>query len=1533
MARDSAFRGSWEPNRRPYISLTADAYVALQGETTVIACGECRREVDINQFVTGISTEASVDSPPGSATVNMSIPDNRINEFYVEGEFIIIPMMEVEIYGKGYFTIGGFPQYYRMFWGLISSVNQTWSNGVTNITINCKDILRWWELTTVVTNPAFLDIGKSSSGFNLFGNKFAGNNPYAVIIALAKEAMGDFPISDGSFLSFVPDGGPEKGVLSSYAKNIMAYWQLKFGNIWNRLTLYGSSGQAYSFTGVSRTINPVQIANKIFQEEAQALNLNEATAQFKIQPHEIAAFKVELSRAGDIDLFQNESQSKLSIALTARDQAGSYEFYCDTTGDIVFKPPFYNLNVIPNKPISWIQDYEVIDDGLNNSEGEVYTHLTSSGNAFGGVMDWGLNDEITTPRTGVIDYHLLRQYGHRRLNLQVEWAGNARKLFYFLLDHLDKVNAKRINGTVTIPMRPELRMGFPIWFPKHEAFFYVQGISHNFSPGGQATTTLTLIAKRSKFIAPKNIGTLKKHVNTTGPSKPPSQNVTGQNNKNQTTQTNSEIATTYDISFPTAVGATSGTQASQDKDSGTRFDEPAVLRDVRTGKILGYPNVVMAYRTTLDDVVLAKLLTEMGSVKGKKPGPGDKTAKTDDNKGNYSRTSDGVFQMLAEESRANVIDQLRLHRYETGMSNAGVYDYAHDVEGVVKEFSVIPMDSVTWTPAVNRRGKGSPDQIKAIATATNKKIAALQQQLTAAQKSLATASKIAKDNQKAKDGLPQGQSAGAPEAQFRASSVAVDEATVQVSSLTKQIQELRLYLRDNRGLPNLNMMLRPVSDEFGFEVIGHYRYGRGVFVDRGKIQIQANSDGSNQKNPAVANKLNTQFAAAGGILTDGFSQNVLGPESTTFSQAFEEMTPEDYRTGASFTGKQYDANQRLEGIQLTGIQTYTNAINSSRDQAGKGAIFAEADALRRAVTLAELKPTLPSHFVIDGKAAFSKCSCGIGRYMWLAVLPQDFVRKVLESPTALLADEDANVNTLAEGSDSTYSIPPKGESKGLPGNGGTIRERAAQLAISMRGLNNSADSIDAYLNALFAPDDRIARGDTALHLQSSCGMAALGYLRQMGLVDEDTIRYNPGKGAADNFLNLGRKYNALGYDRDNPGSSSNPPAQIGDVISMAGGPRRPDGSAWQHVLIVTDVQQNSDGSFCTWATEGGNEVYVPNSGASTQQGAFGYISDFVNKNVHKKDPNLHMGIAANSVQRCWTRNSATGAWSSNGRNMIASIDLEKILANQQAATAASIQAAINANSKASASASGTQSGMQGQYDTADSLQVAQGNHFSLAASGFFDLLHDYLVQRFNQLYSSGNMPRENYATYGNRQISAESSFEQDNIQPTPSNTLFDRAAQGDPDALNALTQGANFNFGQTAAAASNFKDQFQAGGAVDQAWKNTQDMAGQAYDPKTGDLTNWGSVASISTSGPQGTTDTVLAGPVQPPSTPDSNAPTEPDYQGNKLATIARTVKNKQLPKSLQSGQWQPPAQLSLPTKINTTKAAFVVPGPVLVKG
>lgn len=982
MPRKSAWSGNKLDNNRPYITIAPDAYVCIQGETYIIGCGECRKQINFNQYLTSVSTEASVDSPPGSASLSLTIPDTDINDFYAENELIIIPMMEVEIYIKGYFLIGGVPQYYKSFWGVISSVTKSWSNGVTTVSVSCKDILRWWELTMIKVNPSFLDSqGGTPNGYQLFQNQFAGMNPYTVIMALAKEAMGDWSQTVSSFTSNVQESGREKKWSDEFMTGIMLYWQAKFGNIWNNLVMYGASGNIYNTTGDGGSISTNALASALFAQEFEfTKDQTEQNAVVKLSPNQIAAFKRDYAQAGEVPFFQPDIQSKLTIALQARDQIG-YEFYCDTSGDIVFKPPFYNLNVLPNKPISWIQDIDIIDDSISESEAEVYTHIVASGNAFGGVNDYGLNDEITTPRTGAFDYHLLKRYGWRKYDYPCEWAGDPRKLFFHILDFLDRLNAKRKNGTVTIPLRPEIKMGFPVWIPKYDSFFYVNGVSHSYSVGGQATTTLTLIAKRSKFLAPKNIG----KISITGSREVKRKVVYKGDPKEKNKYSPKELEkpvtiNTYSVTFPDAPG---NTTTSNEADT----SKPVILRHPKTGRLLGYPRVVMVYKKSIDGEEFLKLAKS--KTNQKKTQNDAKTPKGTP----YKVSTELAFQYINDADKAKLIARIRQNRYEAGASNAGAYDYAEDTSRTIKEFLVIPLDSITYQPdgpgSTTVAGSTSKPPTKEElqkqkdeTDAVNKQIADLQKQIVAAQSSLNSIKisffKKVKEFSKGKS-----QEQIAEILNTDVDLLDLNQQSIQkgkeVSDLQLKVSQLQSQISNKiQQIPNLSVIIRPVSDEFGFEVIGHYKYGRGSFIDQGKIKTSSTDGGT-------ANQLNIQFSPTGGLLTD--SVGVQEKDTVDFAKSFESMRPDDWATGATF---QSNGQDKPSDFQVTSVNTYTADIMSS---VGKS-VFIEVDSTRKAKLLEELSPTLE----IDNlSAAVTDCSCGIGKSSWISILPTSVIRSILAS--------------------------------------------------------------------------------------------------------------------------------------------------------------------------------------------------------------------------------------------------------------------------------------------------------------------------------------------------------------------------------------------------------------------------------------------------------------------------------------------------------------------------------------------------------
>jgi len=221
-----------------------DSLVYINGESDILGCPSCRRRFDWNRYITSVTVDLNVESAPGSATINLTIPRHSVDEFYFDGNPLITPMMEVEIFTKGYYLLEGLPQYYPIFWGIVTEVTNAYSGGEHTFTINCSDILKWWELCMMNINPAFTEV-VGQGGRSIFGNVFFGMNPYDVIWTLAQQSFGDVVVGTGSLTSLVNEKNPSfQSTFRSALGDIMQYWNQRFTKIRSNLLLYGTAGTA-----------------------------------------------------------------------------------------------------------------------------------------------------------------------------------------------------------------------------------------------------------------------------------------------------------------------------------------------------------------------------------------------------------------------------------------------------------------------------------------------------------------------------------------------------------------------------------------------------------------------------------------------------------------------------------------------------------------------------------------------------------------------------------------------------------------------------------------------------------------------------------------------------------------------------------------------------------------------------------------------------------------------------------------------------------------------------------------------------------------------------------------------------------------------------------------------------------------------------------------------------------------------------------------------------------------------------------------
>jgi len=853
MAR-SPFQGTYQHNINPTVVTGPDCIVYLNGEQEIKGCQQCHRSFNLNQYITSVSVDLSVEGSPGSASFQLSVPRHSVDDFYFDGRPILTPMMEVEIFGKGYYLVEGVPQYYPIFWGIVTEVSDSYSSGEFSVSVSCADILKWWDLSRVTISPAYT-APSGAQGRSIYGNVFAGQNPYDIIFTLAQQSFGDIVVGAGSMNALVREisennGGPS--VFDSALADMMAYWETRFSKIRSSLVLYGASGNSVRGDSLFQAYSRAGGKNQHIASTAVRDANGKAGGTFIFDPAspDVVAFKEVPASAGQVDLFQSEYQSKLEVANTAKDVIG-FEFYMDTTGDIVFKPPFYNLDVVANKPVSWIQDIDIIDWNFSLSESDIVTQIVMSGN-YGGSVDYG-QDQSYTPYTTVTDYHLVRKYGWRPHSYSAEFMSSPQLMFLHGMDVMDRINSKQYHGSVTIPFRPEMRLGFPVYLQSRDEIWYVTGISHSLSFGGRATTSLTLTARRGKFIAPVGTGDLK----LTSFDGTPEQD---SDSAPRTFRYGSrELAAKGQFRLDVTNAATLPTDENDSEAS-----KPLLLRHPKTGRVVGHPNVVMAYTRPFDE-------HEFANKAGLKTNFDTNPYVEQRFRQKYEDTLSNTNQYLAQRFASNVEDYVTAkylnNRYQYGLNSAGVFVYARDSSsggGVISETVLLPLKNIQVTP------------------------------------------------------------------------------TQPVSNFGEQ-----------------TAMIRPISDERGFELVGHYQYGRRLFLKDGKLNVG---------DPNTRVQVEAQLTLTGGLQetlqaqSQGITTVVTGyqdPASTIAS-----LTPDDLETSGILV-------QGKPEFSPMGDNFVSTATLDSPERAGTRSV--EASQLSRALTITELS-------VRDkGSVPDPNCVCLMGR--------------------------------------------------------------------------------------------------------------------------------------------------------------------------------------------------------------------------------------------------------------------------------------------------------------------------------------------------------------------------------------------------------------------------------------------------------------------------------------------------------------------------------------------------------------------------
>lgn len=549
------FSGTWAPNLKRLIQPSADAMVLINRRETLPSCGTCRRGVNLRDLITSISVDLSTDTTATNASLELSAPRIYGDSIFNESSPLIRVGQEVHINLRGFFPLKGLADpgdkegdvflsevsqypYYPVFHGVITSVSAPESGGFYSATITCNGMLHFWSYTQISNDGSFFGSRPSNSGVRttITGHPYSGMTPHAIIYDLYRNTTGA-----AAGVGFALQSRTNFSAVSSTTGDTafslaMRYWEKRFGERAYGLRMHGASGQMFSTSQqvyiaqhrntrsagriIAASLNgPRGGRDPYLYDHARILGLaDHQDGRVLRQPDlnllpsrnggssalnvtQMQAFVTDYGSFGNVNLFESSYESKLDIASRVV-QVSGFEFFQDADGDLVFKPPLYNLDTKSSR-IYRIELVDTITITPTESEPEA-TYVVVKAGPFQNTR--GVVDQAELGvRAVYVNYPLVAQFGWREHSLETSYVSDARSASFVGAVALDRINVSMNSCTVQIPLRPELRPGFPVYVAALDCYYYAQSLSHSFTFGGQCTTSLNLVARRKKFVAPGSI--------------------------------------------------------------------------------------------------------------------------------------------------------------------------------------------------------------------------------------------------------------------------------------------------------------------------------------------------------------------------------------------------------------------------------------------------------------------------------------------------------------------------------------------------------------------------------------------------------------------------------------------------------------------------------------------------------------------------------------------------------------------------------------------------------------------------------------------------------------------------------------------------------------------------------------------------------------------------------------------------------------------------------------------------------------------
>jgi len=379
----------------------------------------------------------------------------------------------------------------RAFTGVVSSVQEGYSENNNTITISGEDVTKYLQVSIINVNPALQlspdnpvdqtpeqNIQIWSSYFSgmgiidivkamLIGNKRIGSQGYSQFI----DGVGVFRFTD------TPDG---YDLIFDASENVWKY---------------------------SKEPNktPYKIAS--FQD-ALGILFGQSSVHIYDMFHKNIKLKgfdpYRLSLGTNFSFFQADFKTRREILYKCAEDT-NFSFFADRNGEIWFRPQYFsNAHILQHQDGTYvIHNKDIISFGFVEDDSRIYTSvyvtteppLGYSGYATLGGLSGSHRDENSILKYGIRIFAtsnpIIREVGQGvdESSALTQIAKNAQVYAKSLLQRL---LASRYQGQITIPGRVTLAPGYPVYIPIRNKIYFVETVTHNYSYGGSFQTTLHL---------------------------------------------------------------------------------------------------------------------------------------------------------------------------------------------------------------------------------------------------------------------------------------------------------------------------------------------------------------------------------------------------------------------------------------------------------------------------------------------------------------------------------------------------------------------------------------------------------------------------------------------------------------------------------------------------------------------------------------------------------------------------------------------------------------------------------------------------------------------------------------------------------------------------------------------------------------------------------------------------------------------------------------------------------------------------------